>query len=87
LSGKTLFEMIAEDEQHSSVEASSGERRSIEVSMLEIYNEAVRDLLRLKGDVVSALDVSAMGPGQLAAGAERVPGLTWRPVTCMQEVR
>jgi len=79
---QTLFEMIAEDEKH----AGPGASRTIQVSMLEIYNDAVRDLLRNKGDVAAALDVSGMGPGQLPPDAERVPGLTWRPVSCMQEV-
>lgn len=74
--------MIAEDEKH----AGPGASRTIQVSMLEIYNDAVRDLLRNKGDVAAALDVSGMGPGQLPPDAERVPGLTWRPVSCMQEV-
>ena len=27
-----------------------------------------------------------MGAGQLAAGQERVPGLTWRSVTCVEDV-
>ena len=30
--------------------------------------------------------VSAMGAGQLAAGQERVPGLTWRPVSSVDHV-
>lgn len=30
--------------------------------------------------------VSAMGAGQLVAGHERVPGLTWRPVACVDDV-
>ncbi len=32
------------------------------------------------------LQVSAMGAGQLGAGHERVPGLTWRPVSGVDDV-
>eukprot|EP00192_Tetraselmis_astigmatica_P006518 CAMPEP_0117674492 /NCGR_PEP_ID=MMETSP0804-20121206/15071_1 /TAXON_ID=1074897 /ORGANISM="Tetraselmis astigmatica, Strain CCMP880" /LENGTH=517 /DNA_ID=CAMNT_0005483373 /DNA_START=476 /DNA_END=2029 /DNA_ORIENTATION=+ len=81
---QTLFEMLEEDaKQVGSQEALPP--RGVMVSMLEIYNEAVRDLLRER-DVTSPLEVSAMGAGQLPAGADRVPGLVWRAVSSMQEV-
>jgi hypothetical protein len=59
--------------------------------MLEVYNESLRDLLSSSSNgspeaASKPLDVSAMGAGQLAAGAERVPGLTWRAVSGVEEV-
>ncbi|PSC71702.1 kinesin KIFC3 isoform X4 isoform A [Micractinium conductrix] len=75
---RALFEIT-------SAEAADGQRRSITVSMLEVYNEALRDLLTA-AEASGKLDVSAMGAGQLAAGQERVPGLTWRSVTCVEDV-
>lgn len=32
------------------------------------------------------MQVSALGPGQLQPGADRVPGLTWRPVASVADV-
>ncbi|KAG2485792.1 hypothetical protein HYH03_015503 [Edaphochlamys debaryana] len=61
-------------------------RYSFAVSMLEIYNEAVHDLLATGGDVTKALDVSGLGAGELPAGVDRVSGLTWRPVTSTEGV-
>ncbi|KAL4420520.1 hypothetical protein ABPG75_010176 [Micractinium tetrahymenae] len=74
---KALFDITAAEAEH-------GARRAISVSMLEVYNEALRDLLQ--SDAAKPLDVSAMGAGQLATGQERVPGLTWRPVACVDDV-
>ncbi|KAI3430807.1 hypothetical protein D9Q98_009218 [Chlorella vulgaris] len=72
-------------------EQADGQQRSISVSMLEVYNESLRDLLSSSSNgspeaASKPLDVSAMGAGQLAAGAERVPGLTWRAVGGVEEV-
>jgi len=65
--------------------------RRIQMSMLEIYNDVVRDLLGSAGGAVSpkrsvkgSLEVSGLGPfslEQVAAGAERVLGRTWRDVS------
>ncbi|KAL4436364.1 hypothetical protein ABPG77_009926 [Micractinium sp. CCAP 211/92] len=74
---KALFDITA-------AEAQDGAQRAISVSMLEVYNEALRDLLQ--SEAAKPLDVSAMGAGQLVAGQERVPGLTWRPVACVDDV-
>jgi hypothetical protein len=38
------------------------------------------------GQQQRSLDVSAMGAGQLAAGQERVPGLSWRQVASVGDV-
>ncbi len=51
------------------------------VSMMEIYNEAVHDLLRPASEVVKPLEVSGLGVGELPAGLDRVSGLTWRSVS------
>mmetsp|Transcript_20588 Transcript_20588/g.45089 ORF Transcript_20588/g.45089 Transcript_20588/m.45089 type:complete len:554 (-) Transcript_20588:44-1705(-) len=57
----------------------------VEVSMMEIYNEAVHDLLR--SEVTKPLDVSALGPGELPPGMDRVPGITWRKVDSLEQVK
>ncbi|PRW21080.1 kinesin KIFC3 isoform X3 isoform B [Chlorella sorokiniana] len=75
---QALFDITA-------TEAEGGHRRTISVSMLEVYNEALRDLLAA-GAEAAKLDVSAMGAGQLAPGQERVPGLTWRAVGSVADV-
>ncbi|KAK9804341.1 hypothetical protein WJX72_008150 [[Myrmecia] bisecta] len=54
--------------------------------MLEIYNEAVRDLLASEAEGGRSLEVSGMGAGQLQPGMERIPGLTWRPVAGLEDV-
>lgn len=70
--------------------AEGAERTAISVSMSEIYNDSVRDLLNpaaaAAGAPKSSLEVSGMGPGQLPPGQERVPGLTWRAVSGVADV-
>ena len=59
----------------------AGEWRALSVAMLEIYNDAVRDLLCCDGAGTPALrEVSGLAAAQLADPRDRVPGLTWRPV-------
>lgn len=73
-------------------------QRQVSVSMLEIYNEQVRDLLQTDSgssdrsssmfDGRKVLDVCALGifsQDQLAAGAERVPGRLWIPCQSPQQ--
>lgn len=67
---ENLFEALAD----------AGDGAVVEVSMLEIYCDALRDLLADPSDSPQALDVSGLGPGQLASFQERVPGLAWRRV-------
>lgn len=93
---RALFETFEKEAQ----DAPGSTQRVISVSMLEIYNETVRDLLcsggpsdaqqsslgspgsrRTGASLGAVLEVSALGPftpEQVAAGAERVPGRTWR---------
>jgi len=69
-------------------EEGSDHEWKISVSMMEIYNDAVHDLLLPGSDVASkSLDVAGFGAGELPPGVERVPGLTWRPVTSIDEVK
>ncbi|MEW5300189.1 MAG: hypothetical protein WDW36_003136 [Sanguina aurantia] len=65
----------------------AGSSWSVEMSMLEIYQEAVHDLLRAPTEAMRSLDVSALGAGEVPAGLDRVVGLTWRKVTSMQAVK
>ncbi|KAJ9514728.1 hypothetical protein QJQ45_028393 [Haematococcus lacustris] len=60
----------------------------LKVSMAEIYNDAVYDLLCPPGNLASApLEVSGLGPGELPPTAERVLGLTWRTVSSLEQVK
>ena len=100
---RELFRIAAEEPDR---------RWAFEVAALEIYNDAVYDLLALgsapgagssgspgPGGVgggsggsgfgrpgPAALDVSALGAGELPPGAERVPGLRWRAVAAPDDV-
>ncbi|GFH16469.1 kinesin motor domain-containing protein [Haematococcus lacustris] len=59
----------------------------LKVSMAEIYNDAVYDLLCPPGNLASTpLEVSGLGPGELPLTAERVLGLTWRTVSSLEQV-
>jgi len=72
---------------------------SFSVAVLEIYNEAVHDLLALSESSTSSkplsaeliakctLDVSALGPGELPQGLDRVQGLLWRAVRTPEQVQ
>ncbi|KAI8466291.1 MAG: the Kifc3 motor domain in complex with Adp [Monoraphidium minutum] len=74
---------------------------SFSVAVMEIYNEAVHDLLALSApppgnggggpgaDAVSRCtrDVSALGAGELPPNMDRVQGLVWRPVSTPDEVQ
>ena len=68
--------------------AEAGSPRTIQVSMLEVYNEQVRDLLCSpeEGGETKYLDVCALGPHQLRPGVERVPGLSRRTVESAGEI-
>ncbi|GAX76596.1 hypothetical protein CEUSTIGMA_g4042.t1 [Chlamydomonas eustigma] len=59
----------------------------LSVSMMEIYNEAVHDLLRTSTELEKSLEVSGLGPGELPAGMDRVQGLTWRAVSTTEQVQ
>ncbi|KAJ9514550.1 hypothetical protein QJQ45_016286 [Haematococcus lacustris] len=60
----------------------------LKVSMAEIYNDAVYDLLCPPGNLASTpLEVSGLGPGELPLTAERVLGLTWRTVSSLEQVK
>ncbi|KAJ9514843.1 hypothetical protein QJQ45_028616 [Haematococcus lacustris] len=60
----------------------------LKVSMAEIYNDAVYDLLCPPGILASApLEVSGLGPGELPPTAERVLGLNWRTVSSLEQVK
>ena len=62
----------------------------ISVSILEIYNETLRDLLAeppAPGDIAPPkLEVRAVGGDPTGAGRVHVPGLTERPVNSLSEV-
>ncbi|RMZ52878.1 hypothetical protein APUTEX25_000997, partial [Auxenochlorella protothecoides] len=67
--------------------AEGAERRALEVGMLEVYGDVVRDLLAgPDGAAGAALEVSGLGPGQVADCRARVPGLGWRPVAGREDV-
>ena len=74
--------------RHAQQSAEAGVRRRIECSMLEVYNETVRDLLveRQAKDQPKFLDICALGPHQLGPDVERVPGLSRRTVSSAQEI-
>jgi hypothetical protein len=50
----------------------------VEVAMMEIYCDQVRDLLA--DDPHQKLDISGLGAAQLPRFKERVPGLSWQRV-------
>jgi len=54
---------------------------SVEVSMLEIYNETVKDLLVAPGHASVGLDIRHDADGRI-----NVPGLTKETVTCLEDV-
>jgi hypothetical protein len=61
---------------------------ALQVSMMEIYVDAVHDLLLPPGESSGrSLEVSGLGAGELPQGADRVPGLTWREVRSVDEVK
>jgi kinesin family protein C2/C3 len=72
--------------QHASQAKEAGSERRIEVSMLEVYNETVKDLLSEQQTGGKALNISALGPHQLQANMERIPGLSRRTVGSLQEI-
>ncbi|EFJ44391.1 kinesin [Volvox carteri f. nagariensis] len=62
---------------------------SIQVSMCEIYNEAVYDVLAPEvgeEDAMKALEVSTAGPCELPPSQDRIPGRTWRLLTSAEGV-
>ena len=72
--------------KHAEQCAEAGSERKIEVSMLEVYNETVKDLLSDQRKDGKFLDICALGPHQLGAKMERVPGLSRRTVTSVAEI-
>jgi Kinesin motor domain len=108
----TLFEVAAAEEQQGAM--------SLSVAFMEVYNEAVRDLLVRES---GAMEVSGIPAGQLSQGvpersccdlafhmpsvlprdahvegctngnwlltpgADRIPGLTWRSVNAVGDIR
>ncbi|GIL87171.1 hypothetical protein Vretimale_14274 [Volvox reticuliferus] len=66
-------------------------RYSFWFSMSQLYNEEIYDLLapgmgEQGAAAVKALEVLTLGPGELPPGADRVPGITWRPVVSVEGV-
>ncbi|EFN52668.1 hypothetical protein CHLNCDRAFT_26558, partial [Chlorella variabilis] len=57
-------------------DTADGQHRTLSVSMLEVYNEALRDLLATGQEAAKPLEVCVC----------RVPGLTWRPVSSVDHV-
>jgi len=70
--------------QHSRQSQETGVERRIEFSMLEVYNEGVKDLMSSASH--KNLDICALGPHQLGPNMERVPGLTKKTVTRVSEI-
>lgn len=59
-------------------ESGAGESATVELAMMEIYCDQVRDLLA--DNPQARLDISGLGAAQLPRFQERVPGLSWRCV-------
>eukprot|EP00798_Chlamydomonas_sp_ICE-L_P015712 gene15712-21824_t len=59
----------------------------VAVSMVDICNEAVHDLLRPANEVSKALEISGLGAGELPPGLDRIENLTWRLVAGIDEVK
>ena len=79
---RALFDLARQEHEDPSAETTpTGTSRKFAVSMLELYLDGVRDLLG--DDQHKQLDVLGLGPltqEHIAAGLDRVPGRTWRPV-------
>ncbi|NXI22205.1 CTK2 protein, partial [Zosterops hypoxanthus] len=63
--------------------AGKGWQYRFSASFLEIYNEALRDLLLAKGDRGSELEIRRLAPG---SDELHVPNLTWVPVESEEQV-
>ena len=59
-------------------DSDTAESATVELAMMEIYCDQVRDLLA--DDPQAKLEVSGLGAAQLPRFQERVPGLSWRKV-------
>lgn len=78
---RALFDLARHEHEGPEADAAPTSSRKFAVSMLELYLDGVRDLLG--DDQHKQLDVLALGPltqEHIAAGLDRVPGRTWRPV-------
>ncbi|QDZ19587.1 kinesin [Chloropicon primus] len=70
--------------QHAKQSKEAGVERRIEFSMLEVYNESIKDLL--SEESAKTLDICALGPNKLGPNMDRVPGLSKKTVTSVGEI-